>query len=53
MMKTCNVYIDGELIADVVDAALEQNVMLADMKKILLKKYKNHKVEFRVEERKD
>ena len=47
--KSVWLYMDGRKICDVLKAALDANVMLADMKKMLADEYKGHIVEFRVE----
>lgn len=48
--KSVWLYVDGRKMCDVLKAALDANVMLADMKKMLADEYKGHIVEFRVEE---
>ena len=48
--KTMIAYLDGEYLTDVVEAALDNNMMLNDMKKLLVKENPNHKVTFKVEE---
>lgn len=46
-MKKCVALIDGEiLVEDVLQAALDNNMMLDDMKKLLVKENPNHKVTF-------
>lgn len=46
-MKKCVALIDGELLCeDVLKAALDNNMMLDDMKKLLVKENPNHKVTF-------
>lgn len=47
--KTVWLYVDGRKVCDVLKAALDANVMLDDMKKILAAEYKGHFVDFRVE----
>lgn len=42
-------YLDGELLCDdVIQAALDNNKMLDEMKRILVEENPNHKVTFRV-----
>lgn len=47
--KTVYAYIDGKKLIDVVQAALDNNIMLDDMKKILVKENPNHTVTFKIE----
>ena len=47
--KTVWLYVDRRKVCDVLKAALDANVMLGDMKKMLADEYKGHIVEFRVE----
>ena len=51
MPKTIIAYVDGEYLCDVVDEALKHNKMATEMKKIIAERYKDRKVEFRVEEK--
>lgn len=48
--KTIWAYLDDEKLVDVVQAALDNNVMVDDMKKTLVAENKNHKVTFKLEE---
>lgn len=48
--KTVWLYVDGKKTIDVVQAALENNIMLDDMKKILIKENHGHKITFKIEE---
>ena len=48
--KTVIAYLDGEYLIDVVEAALDNNMMHNDMKKLLVKENPNHEVTFKVEE---
>ncbi len=48
--KTIWAYLDGQKLVDVVQAALDSNVMVDDMKKTLILENKDHKVTFKVEE---
>lgn len=47
--KTCWAYIDGKKSVDVLQLALDNNLMLKDMKKVLVKENPGHEVEFKVE----
>jgi|GEM_PF-747176 hypothetical protein len=49
--KTVIAYLDGKELCDVVDAALDSNIMLNDMKKLLIAENPGHKVTFNVEVR--
>lgn len=52
--KTVYAYVDGKRVCDVVDEALQYNLMLIEMKIRIEKKYAGHEVEFKVEKvRKD
>lgn len=51
-MKTCNAYVDGVYLCDVLEAALDNNVMLPVMKKRIVAENPGAKVEFRVEPKK-
>ena len=46
--KTIWAYLDGKKLCDVVQAALDNNMTVADMKKLLIKENPGHKVEFKV-----
>ena len=47
--KTVVAYLDGQILCeDVLQAALDNNMMLADMKKLLVKENPEGKVEFKV-----
>lgn len=47
--KTVVAYLNGEVLCeDVLQAALDNNIMLADMKKRLIKENPEGKVEFKV-----
>ena len=48
--KTVYAYIDGKKLIDVVQAALKNNIMLDDMKKILVKENPGHTITFKIEE---
>ncbi len=41
-------YLDGELLVDVVQAALDNNMMVNDLKKKLIEENPGHEVTFRV-----
>ena len=41
-------YLDGKKLVDVVQAALDNDVMVVDMKKILINENPGHKVTFKV-----
>lgn len=47
--KTVVAYLDGKKLCDVVQAALDRNVMVADMKAILIRENPGHEVVFKVE----
>lgn len=47
--KTVWAYLDGEKLVDVVQAALDNNIMVADMKKKLIAENPDNKVTFKVE----
>lgn len=47
-MKSVYAYIDGELLCDVVKAALDNNMTVNEMKEVLIKENPGHKVTFRV-----
>ncbi len=42
-------YLDGKKLVDVVQAALDNNMMVADMKTLLIRENPGHKVTFKVE----
>ena len=46
--KTIWAYLDGKKLVDVVQAALDNNVMVDKMKKILIDENPGHKVDFKV-----
>lgn len=41
-------YLDGKRLVEVVRAALDNNMMVADMKKLLIKENPGHEVAFKV-----
>ena len=41
-------YLDGKKLVEVVRAALDNNMMVADMKKLLIKENPGHEVTFKV-----
>ena len=43
-------YLDGKKLVEVIQAALDNNMMLADMKKVLVKENIGHEVTFKIEE---
>lgn len=47
--KTIWVYLDGKKLVDVVQAALDRNIMVAEMKKILIKENPGHEVTFKIQ----
>lgn len=47
--KTVWAYLDGEKLVDVVQAALDNNMMVDDLKRVLIKENPGHVVEFKVE----
>ncbi len=47
--KTVWAYLDGEKLVDVVQAALDNNMMVDDMKKVLIKENAGHTVTFKCE----
>jgi len=47
--KTIIAYLDGKYLCDVVYAALDNNKMVDEMKRILVEANPGHKVEFKVE----
>ena len=46
--KTIKAYLDGKFLCDVVEAALDNNMTVDDMKKLLVKENPNHSVTFKV-----
>lgn len=47
--KTVWAYLDGKKLVDVVQAALDNNMMVDDMKKQLIKENPGHEVTFKVQ----
>ena len=47
--KTTWAYLDGKKLVDVVQAALDNNMMVSDMKKKLIEENPGHEVTFKVE----
>lgn len=47
--KTIWAYLDGKKLVDVVQAALDNNMMVSDMKKKLIEENPGHEVTFKVE----
>lgn len=47
--KTVWAYLDGKKFVNVVQAALDNNMMAADMKKLLIKENPGHEVTFKVQ----
>lgn len=47
--KTVWAYLDGKKFVDVVQAALDANMMVSELKKVLIRENQGHKVEFKVE----
>ena len=47
--KTVWAYLDGKRLVDVVQAALDNNMTVDDMKKLLVRENPGHVVTFRVE----
>ena len=47
--KTVWAYLDGKKLVDVVKAALDNNMMVVDLKKKLVQENPGHKVEFKIE----
>ena len=47
--KTVWAYLDGKKLVDVVKAALDNNMMVDDMKAILIKENPGHEVTFKCE----
>lgn len=46
--KTVIAYLDGKYLCDVLQAALDNHMMLADMKKLLVAENPGHDVTFKV-----
>lgn len=46
--KTVWAYLDGKKLVDVVQAALDNNMMVAEMKKLLIRENPGHEVTFKV-----
>lgn len=42
-------YLDGEKLVEVIQAALDNNMMVSDMKKLLIEENPGHEVTFEVE----
>lgn len=47
--KTVWAYLDGKKLVDVVKAALDNNMMVDDMKKLLIRENRGHQVTFKCE----
>lgn len=47
--KTIWAYLDGKKLVDVVQAALDNNMMVDDMKKLLIAENPGHEVTFKVQ----
>lgn len=47
--KTIWAYLDGKKLVDVVQAALDNNMMVDDMKALLVRENPGHEVTFRVQ----
>lgn len=47
--KTIWAYLDGKKLVDVVQAAHDNNMMVADMKKLLIRENPEHEVTFKVQ----
>ena len=47
--KTVWVYLDGKKLVDVVKAALDNNMMVDDLKAVLIRENPGHEVTFKVE----
>ncbi|MBD5170056.1 MAG: hypothetical protein HDT20_08080 [Oscillibacter sp.] len=48
--KTIWAYLDGEKLVDVVQAALDNNMTVDDMKELLIRENPGHEVTFKAEE---
>lgn len=46
--KSVYAYLDGELLCDVVQAALDNNMRVDDLKEVLIKENPGHEVTFKV-----
>ncbi len=51
--KTVMAYIDGEPLVDVVQAALDNNKLVPEMKRLLVKENPGHEVTFKIEAKKE
>ncbi|MFR4543124.1 MAG: hypothetical protein ACLT6Y_15505 [Enterocloster sp.] len=47
--RTVWAYLDGKKLVDVVKAALDNNMMVDDMKQVLIKENPGHEVTFKVQ----
>lgn len=47
--KTVWAYLDGKKLVDVVQAALDNNMAVDDMKKVLVKENPGHEVTFKIQ----
>lgn len=47
--KTIYAYLDGKKLCDVVESALDNNMMVGEMKKLLIKENPERKVTFKIE----
>lgn len=47
--KTVWAYLDGKKLVDVVKAALDNNMMVEDMKQVLIKENPGHEITFKVQ----
>ena len=47
--KTVWAYLDGKKLVDVVQAALDNNMMVDDLKQLLIRENPGHEVTFKVE----
>lgn len=47
-VKTVWAYLDGKKLCDVVEAALDNHMMVSDLKKLLIKENPGHEVTFKV-----
>lgn len=47
--KTTWAYLDGKKLVDVVQAALDNNMTISDMKELLIKENPGHEVTFKVQ----
>lgn len=48
-LKTVWAYLDGKRLVDVVQAALDNNMFVSDMKAVLIEENPCHEITFRVE----